>query len=157
VTLASVDATEHILTNYQHLLDDMRQQSTALSNLVAMSDELVAIMTCVASVVDNLCSALHPKIVLDPLPKPMVLIKTIISIPAPVPKIKPPSPSTPQPAIIAYPCTTATPWPPPPSEPSMKSVQKLKPCVRKKRFKAKPSIARGRPSPSRTKDNLCPP
>ncbi len=158
VLLASVDATAHILTTQQHLLDDMRQQSTTLRNLVAMSDELVEIMTRVARVVDNLCSAQHPKIVIVPSPNPMVPIQsTIISNPAPAPKIKPPLPATPQPAINVYPCTADTLWPPPPPEPSMKTAQKLKPLVRKKRLKAKPSVVRGRPGPSRTKDNLRPP
>jgi len=142
--LASVDATDHTFTNYQHLLDEMHQQSTTLSNLVEMSDELVAIMTRVASVVDHLCSAPHPKIVLVPLPNPLAPIQsTIISTPAHVPDIKSPSSSAPQPAIIAYPYTADTPWPPPPPEPSMNTAQKLKPCMRKKRIKAKPSDARG--------------
>jgi len=154
--LASVDATEPILTNYQHLLDNMRQQSTTISNLAAMSDELVAIMTRVASVIDNLCSAQPPRIV--PSPNPMATIKsTTISIPAPAPKItKLTLPSTPQPAT-KDPRTADSPWLPPPPEPHMKTVPKMKPPVRKKRLKAKPSVIRGRPGPSRTKDNLCPP
>jgi len=139
VLLASVDATAHILTTQQHLLDDMRQQSTTLRNLVAMSDELVEIMTRVARVVDNLCSAQHPKIVIVPSPNPMVPIQsTIISNPAPAPKIKPPLPATPQPAINVDPRTADTLWPPPPPEPSMKTAQKLKPLVRKKRLKRGP-------------------
>ena len=158
VTLTSVDVTEHILTNYQHLHDDMRQQSTTLRSLAAMSDELVEIMTRLASVVDNLCSAPHPNTVLVPSPNPMATIKpTIISTPALVPEhTNPPLPPTLQPATL-YLCTADSPWPPPPPEPFMKTAQKLKPLVRKKRLKAKPSVARGRPGPSRTKDCLRPP
>jgi len=148
----------HILTNYQHLHDDMRQQSTTLHSLAEMSDELVAIMTRVASVVDNLCSAPQPKIVLVPLPNPRATIKsTIISTPIIVPEhTNPPLPPTLQPATI-YLCTADSPWPPPPPEPFMKTAQKLKPLVCKKRLKVKPSVACGRPGPLRTKDCLCPP
>jgi len=88
VTLASEDAIDHILTNSQHLLDNMQQQSQTLSNLVAMSDKLVALMTHVTNVVNNLFSTQSPKIALVPSPNPMVMTKsTIISTPAPVPKI----------------------------------------------------------------------
>jgi len=68
VMLASEDAMDHILKKSQCLLDTMRQQSQALSNLVATSDELVVLMTRVANVVDNLFSAQPPKLTLFPHP-----------------------------------------------------------------------------------------
>ncbi len=154
VTLASEDATHHILKNSQRLLDNMQQQSQALSNLVATSDELVALMTRVANVVDNLFSVQPPKIVLAHSPDPMAMTKsTITSIPAPVPEpIHSPSPPN-----TSHPCNDASPWTPPPPAPFQKPAPKLKPLVRKKRVKVKPSFVHGRPGPLRTKDCLRPP
>jgi len=151
VMLASEDATHHILKNSQRLLDNMQHQSQALSNLVATSDELVALMTSVANVVDNLFSVQPPKFVLAHSPNPTAMTQsTITLIPAPVPEtIKSPSPPN-----TSHPCNDASPWTPSPPAPFQQPAPKLKPLVRKKRIKVKPSFVRGRPGPLRTKDCL---
>ncbi len=157
MTLASEDATDPLLKNSQRLLDNMQQRSQALSNLAATSDELVAVMTLLANVVDNLFSAQPPNIVLAPSPNLMATTKsTIISTPALVHEIiKSPLPPTPQPDT-SHPCNGPSPWPPPPA-PFQKPAPKLKPLVHKKRIKVKPSFVSGRSGPSRTKDCLRPP
>jgi len=105
VTLASEDATHHILKNSQRLLDNMQHQSQALSHLVATSDELVALMTSVANVVNNLFSVQPPKFVLAHSPNPTAMTQsTITSIPAPVPEtIKSPSPPIPATHAMTHP------------------------------------------------------
>jgi len=61
----------------------MQQQSQKFCKLVAMSDELIVLMICIANVVDTLISDQQPKLVLVPLTHPMVMTNsTITSNPA---------------------------------------------------------------------------
>jgi len=74
----------------------MQQQSQDLHNLMAMSDELIVLMTHVTSMVNKLVSAHPPKLALVLLPHPMVMTNSAITlIPAPVPELTTlPFPST---------------------------------------------------------------
>jgi len=78
-----------IIHQSQRLLTDMKKQSQALCNLMAMSNKLLALMTCVGSKVDKLVAIQPPNPTPVPLPHPLTMTNTtIISIPAHEPELK---------------------------------------------------------------------
>ncbi len=169
-TLEDEDAPSHPLfdkldtfaislqTNTQHLIDAMTKNSHALCTLTTMVDELCAKMTRLECAINALVSAPTP-----PCSAPASVLNPTAMADSKIPL--PPAPALDRQKLPFPPhrhCnnlhrpTKASPWPPPLAL-LPNSAQKLKPQTRIKKVPAKPSIARGCPGMSRTKDNLRPP
>jgi len=139
----------------QHLLDTMTQNSQALRNLIALSEKLLASMTHIESALDAIIPAPPQGSALVSLPHSMATRELPnITTPATVTDLT--TQQFPSNRNNLHWQPNASPWPSPPAL-IRKSAQKLPPRTRKKLVPAKPSVARGCPGMSRTKDNLRPP
>jgi len=143
----------------QHLLDNMKRQSLALRNLTKMSEKLLELMTQVDRAIDALALDQPPKRYTPVLSNGSMPTthSTIQLTSARVLDSQPqrfPSTRHPNPLILK---TVASPWHRPPTELFPKPALKMKPHTRMKRDPEGPSVVRGCPGMSWTKDNLRPP